>query len=206
MVEAPRDNRPREHHGAPEGPAAPVCPDHGAQEDLDDPKYDGPGRETRQARERLEWLTDKLVARFLFDRDIWREAQAHDLPWTPIRRPEENTVDEHWLQRGCFFDVHHPELGETFLYAGAKWFTEGAEWRRGPRPPLVGEHTDEVRQQWTGPKRTHTRIHVSERASRPPLTSPRAKPFALSDVRVVDLSWMLASAGAEGRGATRRPP
>jgi crotonobetainyl-CoA:carnitine CoA-transferase CaiB-like acyl-CoA transferase len=42
----------------------------------------------------------------------------------------------------------------------------------------------------------HSRVHVSDRAKAEPLTSPHGKPFALSDVLVIDLSWLLASAGA----------
>ncbi len=165
--------------------------------DLDHPKYDDEAvRETAEARERLAAQTDKLIARLMYDRDIWREGQEHGLPWTPIRKPEENASDPHWLMRDSFFEVHHPELGETFLYTGGKWVTEGMPWRRGPRPPLVGEHTEEVAAEWlAGPVR-HDRVHVSARSSERPATSPHGKPFPLAGVRVVDLSWMLASAGA----------
>ncbi|TSD40547.1 CoA transferase [Rhodococcus sp. KBS0724] len=167
-----------------------------AHDDLDDPKYQTDYRDTPEARKHLGILIDKLVSQLMFDRDIWRDAQAHGLPWTPIRRPEENMVDEHWIQRGAFFDVYHPELDETFTYTGAKWLTEGQDWRRGPRPPLVGEHTSEVLSEWTRSDNKHVRVFVSERATTDPLISTRGKPFALSDVRVIDLSWMLASAGA----------
>lgn len=165
--------------------------------DLDGPAYQGSGRDTTQARERLAAQVDKLVASLLYDRDVWREAQDLGLPWTPIRRPEENALDEHWLQRGAFFEVSHPELGETFLYTGGKWVTHDIPWRRGPRPPLVGEHTDEVLAQWTA--ETAAGWRASSRLdgpAAPPAISARGKPFALRGVRVVDLSWMLASAGA----------
>ena len=142
-------------------------------------------------------VIDDLVSRFLFARDLWRDAQEHGLPWAPVRRPEENASDEHWLVRGAFFDVHHPELGETFTYTGAKWLTEGLEWPRPPRPPLVGEHTDEVRAEWAGPGARHRRVFASARAGEASeQVSVHGKPFALSGVRVIDLSWMLASGGA----------
>jgi crotonobetainyl-CoA:carnitine CoA-transferase CaiB-like acyl-CoA transferase len=170
---------------------------YGLEADLEDAKYsDADYREIAEARERLAVQTDKLVARLMYDRDIWREAQDHGLPWTPIRKPEENASDPHWLMRDSFFEVHHPELGETFLYTGGKWVTEGMRWRRGPRPPLVGEHTDDVRTDWLTTRVEHERLHVSARAAEKPATSPHGKPFPLAGVRVVDLSWMLASAGA----------
>jgi crotonobetainyl-CoA:carnitine CoA-transferase CaiB-like acyl-CoA transferase len=165
--------------------------DYGMQGDLEDP--DGG---TAPTPEHLTQLTDKLIGRLLYNRDIWRQAQEYGLPWAPIRRPEENSDDEHWKIREAFFEVHHDELGETFLYTGAKWVTEGLPWRRGPRPPLVGEHTGEVLDEWAKPSERHARVHVSERVKQPPAMSRHGKPFALSDARVLDLSWMLASAGA----------
>ncbi|MEU9888890.1 CoA transferase [Sphaerisporangium sp. NPDC051011] len=167
---------------------------HGMHGDLDDPKYATDHRDTDEARAHLAALVDQLVGRLLYDRDLWREAQKLDLPWTPIRRPEENATDPHWLVRGSFFDVHHPELGRSFTYVGAKWVTEGMSWPRGPRPPLVGEHSDEVASEWLTPNRPPAT--VSERVSPRPRLSKRGKPFPLTDVRIVDLSWMLASAGA----------
>ena len=41
----------------------------------------------------------------------WLEAQEAGLLWAPIRKPHENALDEHWLQRKSFADVYHPELG-----------------------------------------------------------------------------------------------
>ncbi|WP_236794745.1 CaiB/BaiF CoA-transferase family protein [Amycolatopsis sp. GM8] len=168
----------------------------GCEGDLEDPKYATDHRNTAEARDQLARQVDRLVGSYLFDRDVWRAAQDRNLPWTPIRRPEDNTGDPHWLQRGAFFEVYHPELDETFLYVGGKWVTEGMPWRRGPRPPLVGEHTGEVLAEWSGAKATRGRVFASPRTDAEPLLSPRGKPFALPEIRVVDLSWMLASAGA----------
>jgi crotonobetainyl-CoA:carnitine CoA-transferase CaiB-like acyl-CoA transferase len=165
------------------------------QADLDDPKYDTDYRDTPEATDRIAQKTDALVSRFLFARDLWREAWQHELPWAPVRRPEENASDEHWRSRGTVFDVYHPELGKPLNYVGAKWVTHGLDWPRGPRAPLVGEHTGEVTTQWlAGPVR-HERVHSTPRSGRPPVISPHGKPFALSGIRVIDLSWMLASAG-----------
>jgi crotonobetainyl-CoA:carnitine CoA-transferase CaiB-like acyl-CoA transferase len=169
---------------------------YGMQGDLDDEKYQTDYRYEDAATDHIVALTDKLVTRTLFDRELWHDAQAHGLPWAPVRKPQENVDDEHWLQRGTFFPVHHPELDESFMYSGAMWLTEGMEPRRGPRAPLVGEHTEEVFEQWDVAAPPHPRAYVSPRAQAAPLQSVHGKPFALSDVRVIDLSWMLASAGA----------
>ena len=91
----------------------------------------------------------------------------------------------------------HPELDETFTYAGAKWLTQGMDVApvRGRR--CVGEHTDEVAQGVAGTARAARRAFASAVPPEPgqPL-SVHGKPFALGGVRVIDLSWMLASAGA----------
>ena len=76
--------------------------------------------------------------------DIWREAQGRGIPWSPIRRPEENLHDEQWRVRATFTEVEHPELEERFMYVGAPMLPHECEWRQGPRAPLVGEHNEEV--------------------------------------------------------------
>jgi len=171
------------------GPTAQLLREYGMQGDIDEPG-------AVVTPERLTELTDKLIGRLLYNRDLWRKGQELGMPWAPIRRPEENCEDEHWKMRDAFFDVYHDELDETFTYTGAKWVTEGLAWPHGPRPPLVGEHTQEVLEQWAKPGVKHVRKLVTERSKQPPLISKHGKPFALSDVRIIDLSWMLASAGA----------
>ncbi|MDZ4375293.1 MAG: CoA transferase [Phenylobacterium sp.] len=171
-----------------------VLRDHGMQADLEDPHYETT-RDTAVARERLEFLTERMVQRLPFDRDVWLDAQRHGLPWAPVRRPEENLTDPHWLDRGTFFDVEHPELGQSFKYSGAKWYCDEIAWRPGPRAPLVGEHNAVIPTEWTE-RRDVAAAFTSPRAKAPPVNSALGRPFALSDVRVIDLGWMLASAGA----------
>jgi crotonobetainyl-CoA:carnitine CoA-transferase CaiB-like acyl-CoA transferase len=171
------------------GPTAQLLREFGAQADIDEPG-------AVVTPERLTELTDKLISRLLYSRDLWRRGQELGMPWAPIRRPEENLQDDHWTLRDAYFDVHHPELGETFTYIGAKWVTEEFSWPHGPRPPLVGEHSAEVIEEWATPAAKHVRGLHNARTKQPALVSPHGKPFALSGVRVVDLSWMLASAGA----------
>ena len=69
-------------------------------------------------------------------------------------------------------------------------------WRIGPRAPLLGEHNARRR---SDSRRRHKRRRLPRREAGQrdmPLLSKHGKPFALSGVRVVDLGWMLASAGA----------
>ncbi|MEW6267847.1 MAG: CoA transferase [Thermodesulfobacteriota bacterium] len=76
--------------------------------------------------------------------EIYRAGQAAGFPWAPCRTPDETLDDPHLHDRGFWVPVHHPELGREFLYAGAPFILPGAPWRFVRRPPLVGEHTEEV--------------------------------------------------------------
>jgi benzylsuccinate CoA-transferase BbsE subunit len=52
--------------------------------------------------------------------------------------------DPHLEDRGFFVEVEHPELGRTFTYPGAAAIYNGSPWRISRRPPLIGEHNEEV--------------------------------------------------------------
>ena len=144
--------------------------------------------------DRISSRIDRLCGALRFERDLWRDAQALGLPWAPIRRPEENLTDEHWAHRDTFFDIGHPEVGESFRYVGAKWLCPEVPWSRGPRAPLLDEHGSELEAiAATWARRSRPSVSCQ---SQPQTVSPLGKPFALAGVRVVDLSWLLASAGA----------
>ncbi|MFR9801909.1 CaiB/BaiF CoA transferase family protein [Pseudonocardia sp. RS010] len=165
-------------------------------EDLADARYDDPAlRQDPQVKRHIGRVVDALSSKLTYERGLWAEAQEEGLPWGPLRRPEENVADAHWRSRETFIDVHHPELGETYTYVGAKWLAPEVPWTRGPRPPLVGEHTDEILAD--AARRVPRPIHAAA-VPRPAFAAPSAlgTPFALSGVRVVDLTWQLASAGA----------
>jgi crotonobetainyl-CoA:carnitine CoA-transferase CaiB-like acyl-CoA transferase len=76
--------------------------------------------------------------------EIYRAGQRRGLPWAPIRTQDENLDDPHLHDRGFWVPVHHPELGRDFLYAGGPFIMPAAPWRFARRPPLLGEHTEEV--------------------------------------------------------------
>lgn len=170
--------------------------EHGLADDLGDGERWPPhARTSRVGQQRMADQVRRLLNRTLSSDELWKEAQARALAWAPVRRPEENVGDPHWAARDTFCRLHDPELGRTFEHVGAKWFSPDAPWRTGPRAPHVGEHDGVVRAEWeAAPPRVG-----------PPAVPPRAitapahrdgKPFPLAGVRVVDLGWMLASAGA----------
>jgi crotonobetainyl-CoA:carnitine CoA-transferase CaiB-like acyl-CoA transferase len=166
---------------------------YAAEEDLGDERF----RDTSYVRRpeslrHIESVISRFIGSVKYDRDVWKDAQDNGLPWAPVRKPEENLREEHWAHRETFFEIEHPELGATFTEIGAKWLAPGLPWRNGPRAPLVGEHTDEVLNE----AKTRTPTAIAPKATRPTAVSKHGKPFALQGLRIVDLSWLLASGGA----------
>lgn len=180
---------------------------YGMSGELEDPQWQDPDYRA-QRREHIASVMDRLVRRFTYHSEFWREMVDRGLPWAPVRTPEENLSDEHWKQRGTFAALEYPEIGASFVDIGPRWVCDQVEWTVGPRAPLVGEHDlQHVLDEWSAhDSAAHDSMaHDSaQQGSNAPATvdpergglSPYGKPFALDGIRVVDLSWMLASAGA----------
>jgi crotonobetainyl-CoA:carnitine CoA-transferase CaiB-like acyl-CoA transferase len=145
----------------------------------------------------------RLTRRFTYDDLPWQEAQLAGLLWSPVRKPHENAADEHWLSRGTFADVAHPELERSFRYPVSKWISTRGSWQAGRRAPLPGEDDKLLHDGW-GPAdsravfgtrggRTRSEDSFSEPGDE---RSALGKPFPLAGVRILDFSWFLASAGA----------
>jgi crotonobetainyl-CoA:carnitine CoA-transferase CaiB-like acyl-CoA transferase len=152
----------------------------------------GPTLDAETAIHVLE-VIHRFFRKFTYAEVPWREAQEAGLMWVPLRKPHENAQDEHWWERGSFAEVEHPELGRSFVYSVSKWVSSEVGWRRGPRPPRLGEHTREV---LADAKRRPSALPAGARHVRDPRRSRWGKPFALHGVRVIDLTWYLASGGA----------
>lgn len=153
---------------------------------LDDPELHKPEVLIKpEAALRVGDVINRFVARFTYARDIWKDAQDAGIPWAPVRRPEENLADEHWEKRGTFEEIHYPELEKSFRQVARKWTGEGFSWKIGPRAPLLNEHGDAIRAELP---------ELPKAAALPAIESAPAS--ALKGVRVIDLSWLLASGGA----------
>jgi crotonobetainyl-CoA:carnitine CoA-transferase CaiB-like acyl-CoA transferase len=164
----------------------------GAEADLTEEKYKDAAYVLKPATNfHIGTIVERLVGRHLYQRDLWKDGQDEGLPWAPVRRPEENVGEEHWAQRETFMQVNYPEIGKTLTQVGAKWVAPGLPWRTGPRAPLLGEHTAEILADIG--VRNAPEATTSHKAA---VLSKHGKPFALAGVRIVDLTWMLASAGA----------
>ena len=118
----------------------------GMAEDLVDPRY----RDMATMRLRVGPEVDHafvVVKKFIAvhnAEEIYRGAQGRKFPWAIVRSPEETLEDAHFAEdRGFFAEVEHPDLGETYTYAGRPYIMNGTPWRTF-RSPLLGEHNDRV--------------------------------------------------------------
>ncbi len=84
------------------------------------------------------WASTKSVD------DFAREGQERRLPFGKVLNVDEVFVNPQLRERGFFVPVPHPELGETVTYPGAPFVMHGSPWAIRRRPPLLGEHNDEV--------------------------------------------------------------
>jgi crotonobetainyl-CoA:carnitine CoA-transferase CaiB-like acyl-CoA transferase len=132
---------------------------------------------------------EHTVRRYLFEDVPWREAQEAGLMWVPVRKPHESAYDEHWLQRGTYGDVEHPELGRSLRYPLSKWIATGTGWVM-PTPAPKLDQDSGLRATLTPRPLQTSGLVLPERLSQ------HGKPWALQGVRVLDFTWMLASAGA----------
>jgi crotonobetainyl-CoA:carnitine CoA-transferase CaiB-like acyl-CoA transferase len=136
-------------------------------------------------------VTQRLARACTYESVPWREAQEAGLLWAPLRRPHENLSDEHWRLRQTYADIEHPEVGRSFPYAASKWISTATSWSVGRRAPLLNEDADRA---MSAPRREPEVITARPSTGGEPL-SARGKPFALRDVRILDFTWFLASAG-----------
>lgn len=118
--------------------------DDGMAEDLTDPYYADPhSRRDHEVTQHIQ----AVAARYIEAHDagyLFHNAQRCGVVWCPIRAPEDNLDDRHFWERGALVEVEHPELGQSFTYAGQPRISEAMPWRLGPRAPLLGEHNRSV--------------------------------------------------------------
>jgi crotonobetainyl-CoA:carnitine CoA-transferase CaiB-like acyl-CoA transferase len=113
---------------------------------LSDPAFADPVHRAQNYRE--VWRALKRLADKHDGETLYRLGQSAGLPWGVIRSPEEVVEDRHLQARGHFVSLEHPELGRSVTYAGAPFLAHDSPWVMRRRPPLLGEHDDEVRADW----------------------------------------------------------
>lgn len=85
-----------------------------------------------------------LVASSLTAKEFFLLSQRRGFPAGAVLSPDEAFEDEHFAARGFRVPVEHPELDRTFDYPGVPYLFSASPARAPRRPPLIGEHNDEV--------------------------------------------------------------
>jgi len=85
-----------------------------------------------------DWAKDYTIA------ELMEGAQLRRIPYAMVRPPEALVDDPQLNARGFFSDIVHPELGKTLRYPGGPFCFTKTPWRISRRPPLLGEHNQEV--------------------------------------------------------------
>ncbi|WP_200950307.1 CaiB/BaiF CoA-transferase family protein [Devosia sp. Root635] len=147
--------------------------------------------ETDERAVALDAIIRDFTRSFTAEDMPWREAQDVGLLWSPLRKPHEAADDPHWLERQTLAEVDHPELGRSFRYVTSKWLSNATAWQVGRRAPLLGEDTTAV----LGAPIVPARVEPALRKTEPLRLAANGKPFALQNIRILDFSWFLASAG-----------
>ncbi len=146
----------------------------------------------KEKRDKGMEAMQRFVRNFTYDNVPWREAQELGMLWAPLRKPHENALDPHWLERGSCTDIEHPELGKSFRYATSKWIGTATSWSVGRRAPLLNEDAETVD---TPDPSAAPVIAADANSNKGGQTSKRGKPFALEGIKILDFTWFLASAG-----------
>lgn len=165
----------------------------GGADDLEDPKYQEQAyRATPDVVRHIAQVTERAVGAMTME-EAWHKGQQARMLWAAIRKPEENLVDRHWAARSTFAEIEHPELERSFTYPVARWESAEAPWQAGPRAPRVGEHTAEVlREAARGVKETLKPVDLRPAVA---YVNRSGRKLPLEGVRILDLTWLLASAG-----------
>jgi len=114
---------------------------------LSDPAFADPVH--RAANYKEVWLALKRLADKHEAEEIYRLGQSAGLPWGVVRAPEEVLDDPHLRARGHFVELEHEEIGMSVTYPGAPFLAHASPWVMHRRPPLLDEHGDEVRSEWS---------------------------------------------------------
>jgi crotonobetainyl-CoA:carnitine CoA-transferase CaiB-like acyl-CoA transferase len=151
-----------------------------------------PGISADSEREsRLLELSHRIVNKFVYDEAPWQQAQSAGLMWAPLRKPHESALDAHWIKRGTVETVLDPVTGRSLALPVSKWRSTLYDWRSesAGHGAVATDPRSVAPVAQVGPERGPDPVALQQALSR------WGRPFALQNVRILDFSWFLASAG-----------
>ncbi len=85
-----------------------------------------------------KWLLTKTKA------ELYEAAIQHSILMAPVNNVRDILEDPHLQAREYWAKVMHPELNDQISYPGAPVKLSACPWNVRRRPPLIGEHNEEI--------------------------------------------------------------
>jgi len=127
------------------------------------------------------WVSEYTVA------ELVENAQLRRIPYAPVLSPEDLRQNPQLAARDFFIRVRHDELGRAITYPGAPYVFSATPWKIRKRPPLIGEHNEDVFRESKG-----SRVRGVQGSRGPALGAQHSAFRALEGVRVIDFTWVVA--------------
>lgn len=115
----------------------------GRPPELDDPTWYEP---ESQYNSDLELIFHEYFIPWCLERtknEVWKAGQQSRVLCAPLNTIEQLVEDQHFIQRGAFADIEHPEAGRL-LYPGRPFIMSESPWSLRSVAPLLGQHTREI--------------------------------------------------------------
>ena len=121
--------------------------------------------------------------------EIYERALQSRIPVLPCNTPREISEDGQLAYRDFWEEVDHPEQGTSITYPGIPYHFSLTPGRISRRPPLIGEHTDEVLGELAATVWRETASWAGGARASAPKLAPK---MALEGIKVADFTWVLA--------------
>jgi len=76
--------------------------------------------------------------------ELFAAARKMQFLLAPMNTIKEVLESPHFRERNLWVEVEHPELGTRLPYPGSPFKSSEVSWNTGRRPPLIGEHNQEI--------------------------------------------------------------
>jgi crotonobetainyl-CoA:carnitine CoA-transferase CaiB-like acyl-CoA transferase len=146
------------------------------------------------AYERVEEATRRWIGDVDLTDDLWQRALDYKLNWAPVRTPEEALSDPYWRRRNAIVDVFYEEAGRPVSFARRPWRASATPWQGAARAPRLGQGNHLLA--GTARRRQQPDAAPSRETPAREVRPGQRAPLALAGYRIVDLTWIVAGAGA----------
>jgi crotonobetainyl-CoA:carnitine CoA-transferase CaiB-like acyl-CoA transferase len=104
------------------------------------------GGDTEEMMKEHDHINDLIKAFFMTHTkaELYEGSLPRRIILNPVNTVKDLRESPQLKARDYFVQVEHPELGDTLTYPGAPYKLSETPWRIWRRPPLIGEHNEEI--------------------------------------------------------------